>query len=115
MYDIDPLLKSSKKHYEDKAWKELCLDTLELMTTKVNRICAENCMTIKKNNKESIDFILYHKLLTNPKIHQIRMLRNDIVFNRYELDKLDVAIIKATYKYILPFIKKQKFSKKIFE
>ena len=70
---------------------------------------------MEMNAKDLMDLALNSKIIGNEKIHQIRMIRNDIVHNGKKLDKLDEGIVSITYKYLKPFFKKKQFNKSIFK
>ena len=113
---FNQMYNTCKSDYSGQLWKSLAIDCNEAFVRKMNMILLEqgiNPMGI--NAKDLMDMSLKAGLVTNSKIHQIRMIRNDIAHNGYELDKLDIAIIKATYLYLKPFFNKSKFRKGLFK
>jgi hypothetical protein len=102
--------------YKNKDWNQLAINCVEAFSIKMRMLLLERKINPSElNAKQLMDIAIQSKIVKNDKIHQIRMIRNDIAHNGKELDLLDHWIILITYKYLKSFFKRQKFSKDIFK
>lgn len=110
------MFERCEQKFANKDWSLLAVDCSEAFTRKMRMLLLERGVNVNDMNaKELMDLAVISQLKLNPKIHQIRMIRNDFVHNGYKLDKLDEGIVKVTYQYLKPFFRKQNFNKAIFK
>ena len=114
--DFNFMFERCETAYKNKDWNQLAIDCVEAFSRKMRMLLLERHINPSElSAKDLMDLAVKSKLVNNEKIHQIRMIRNDIAHNGKELDLLDEWIILITYKYLKPFFKRQKFSKDIFK
>lgn len=110
------LFDKCESHFKGRDWESLAVDSCETFSRKMRVLLSERGYTIADlNAKDLMDTAIRSKLKLNPKIHQLRMIRNDLIHNGYKLDKLDESIIKVTYLYLRPFFKKKWSTPSLFK